>query len=64
MPPSRPAVMTPSIRTSLRDSATNDYLFRILNLKQKLDEVREELNAERAVRREFKPHYMVQRLQR
>uniref|UniRef100_A0A2N9I0K5 Uncharacterized protein n=1 Tax=Fagus sylvatica TaxID=28930 RepID=A0A2N9I0K5_FAGSY len=36
----------------------SDYLFRILNLKQKLDEVREELNAERAVRREFKPHYM------
>ena len=36
MPPSRPAVMTPSARTSLQDSATSDYLSCILDLDQEL----------------------------
>ena len=59
MPPSRPAVMKPSIRTSLRDLATSDYLSRILDLEQELEEVRDELDTERAARQESKPHYMV-----
>ena len=58
MPPSRPAVMTLSTRTSLRDLATSD-LSRILDLEQELEEVRDELDAERAARQESKPHYMV-----
>jgi hypothetical protein len=36
VPPSRPAVMTPSARTSLRDSTTSDYLSCILDLDQEL----------------------------
>ncbi|GMY05851.1 hypothetical protein FCV25MIE_01090 [Fagus crenata] len=58
MPPSRPAMMTPSARTSMRDSATSDYLSRILDLEQELEEVQDELDAERPARRESKPHYM------
>ncbi|GMY23882.1 hypothetical protein FCV25MIE_19123, partial [Fagus crenata] len=64
MPPSRPAMMTPFARTYLQDSATSDYLSRILDLEQELDRVRDELDAERATRRESEPHYMVLRLQR
>jgi chromosome segregation ATPase len=64
MPPSRLAVMTPSARTSMRDSATSDYISRILDLEQELEEVQDELDAERTARRESEPHYMVQCLQR
>jgi hypothetical protein len=60
MPPSKPAVMTPSTRTFLRDLATSDYLSRILDLEQELEEVRDELDVERASRQESEPHYMVQ----
>ncbi len=59
LPPSKPAVMTLSTRTSLRDLATSDYLSRILDLEQELEEVRDELDAERAARQESEPHYMV-----
>ena len=64
MPPSRPAVMTPSTRTSMRDSTTSNYLSCILDLEQELEEVQDEFDAERTARRESEPHYMVQRLQR
>uniref|UniRef100_A0A2N9ECG0 DUF7745 domain-containing protein n=1 Tax=Fagus sylvatica TaxID=28930 RepID=A0A2N9ECG0_FAGSY len=42
----------------------DDYLSRILDLEQELDEVQEELDAEKAVMQESEPHYMVQQLQR
>uniref|UniRef100_A0A2N9F0L4 DUF7745 domain-containing protein n=1 Tax=Fagus sylvatica TaxID=28930 RepID=A0A2N9F0L4_FAGSY len=63
LPPSKPAVMTLSTRTSLRDLATSDYLSRILDLEQELEEVRDELDAERAARQESEPHYMVYRVE-
>ena len=48
----------------MRDSVTNSHFTRILDLEQELEEVRDELDAERAIRRESEPHYMVQSLQR
>ena len=48
----------------MRDSVTNSHFTRILDLEQELEKVRDELDAERAIRRESEPHYMVQSLQR
>ncbi|GMY39109.1 hypothetical protein FCV25MIE_34353 [Fagus crenata] len=64
IPPSRPAVMTPSALTSLWDLVTSSHFTRILDLEQELEEVRDELDVERASKRESKPHYIVQTLQR
>ena len=64
IPHSRPTLMTPSARTSLRDLVTSSHFTRILDLEQELEEVRDELDVERAAKRESEPYYIVQTLQR
>jgi hypothetical protein len=57
-------MMTPSALTSLWDLVTSSHFTRILDLEQELEEVRDELDVERAAKPESEPHYMVQTLQR
>ena len=56
--------MTPSTLTSLWDLVTSSHFTRILDLEQELEEVRDELDVERAAKRESEPYYIVQTLQR